>query len=106
MNPIRWIRTPLIAGGRRATLLTSIAVILTVLGPLLLPVEPGLRLRITLSGVGIVSLLLGLLRPPLFWEGSIMEGWRWALGDRGVALIYAALGLGLLVAPWSSSYVL
>lgn len=92
------MRTPLDHGSRWATTVTVAWVIGAPALIVTMTWEPDVQLMLALVSLGMFSVLLGVTRPRFFWTNSLVDGWRWAFGDRGVAIIYVTIGLGLIAA--------
>ena len=93
---LRWLRTPLEPGPRWATVLTLLWAICAPAIVMVMPWDSGVQIVLVLASIGVLGVLLGATRPRYFWMNGIVEGWRWAFGDRGVVIIYLLIGLGLV----------
>jgi len=61
-----------------------------------MPWESGVQFVAVIISFAVFSILLGLTRPRFFWRNRLVESWRWAFGDRGVVIIYVALGVSVI----------
>ena len=100
MHPIRWLRAPVSRGGTTALGVLVLTTVLVFAVPILLPAAAPRREQLMLSGIGLWSVLFGVLRPRLLCDRGIMEGWRFVLGDRGLALFYIAFGAVFAAGMW------
>src|SRR5213593_161129 len=64
---------------------------------LLVRATPIVRARLAMAGIGLLSILLGVLRPGGFWDDPLVRVWRRVLGDAIVMLIYVGVGVGVIV---------
>ena len=102
MKLIRWLRAPVPTGGLRALLVVIIVAVAVLAIPPFLPVSPGWRDRLMLSGIGVWSVAFGLLRPRLLWDAGALADGRGMLGDRGTALFYIVFGLVFFGFMWAA----
>ncbi len=85
------------AASRRAFRWTVIIGAVLVALVLLVRATPIVRARLAMAGIGLLSILLGVLRPGGFWDDPLLRVWRKVLGDALVMLIYVGVGVGVIV---------
>src|SRR5437868_1918470 len=82
---------------RRAFRWTAIVGAALVALALVVRATPIVRARLAMAGIGVISVLLGLLRPGGFWDDPRVQVWRRAVGDAIVRLIYVGVGVAVIV---------
>ncbi len=78
----------------RWTMIVGTALVTLVL---LVHVNPTLRARLAMAGIGLFCVLLAVLRPSGFWDAPRARVWRAILGDRILMLIYVCIGVGIII---------
>ncbi len=85
------------SASRRAFRWTVIIGAVLVAVVLLVRATPIVRARLAMAGIGLLSILLGVLRPGGFWDDPRVRVWRRVLGDAIVMVIYIGVGVGVIV---------